>query len=105
MADAMVALFAVAALLAEAALLAVVAAVMDSLVVARILLAHDRQAHRAAAGLVDGTTGRSAASAEDEAGSSVVVAIPLINPGLRVGSSALEGEGGGIEEVVNVNVG
>lgn len=94
-----------ASLVAVTALLAVIATVLDTRMVAWILLANDWQMRRAAAGNVDGTARGSRSRAQHEAGSLVLVAVPVVNPGLAVGAGALEGQGGGLHKVVNINVG
>lgn len=60
---------------------------------------------RAAGRSVDGTARGSVTSAQDQTGSLILVTIPVINPALTVGTTALVGEGGGIQKVLYINVG
>jgi len=86
-------------------LLATVAAILHRGMESWALLADDWKTSRAAAWHVDGTSGSSSTSAQHQAGSHVVIAVPVINPALRVRTRALECQCGGIEEVINAHVG
>lgn len=76
------AFLAVALGLAPAALLAVIAAVIDNGMAAGVLLANDWQTGRTTAGHVDCTPGGGTTRAQHEAGSHVLVSVPVINPAL-----------------------
>lgn len=89
---------------AVARIMAVVAAVLYRGVAARLLLADHWEAGRAAAGNINGTTWGLIAGGQDEAVSTVLVTIPVINPSLLVGTVASKGNASGIHKVINVNV-
>jgi len=91
-------------LFAIAAGLAGIAAVLDLGVVIGLSLTHDWVAGAAAAWDVDGTSWGSASSAQNKTRSLVIITVPIINPSHAVGSRALEGNRGGVQEVLNVNV-
>lgn len=92
-------------LFAPTALLAIIAAVLDRGMAGGRLLTDDWQTCRTAARHVDGTTGGRTTSTQHQASSHVVIAIPIINPGLGMGAMAVEGQGGGLQEILYVNVG
>lgn len=69
------------------------------------LLADDRELNVAALRDVDGAAGGGVAGVEGDAGTVVVILEVRVDPGGGESTGALESEGGGIEEVVNVKVG
>lgn len=92
-------------LVAVARAMAGAAAVMNWWMGTGLALANNWQRDRAAVGHVNSTTRSGGTSAQDQACSHILVMIPIINPALAVWTGTLVGYGGGIEEVVNVNVG
>jgi len=72
---------------------------------AGLLLADNGQMCVAAARNIDSTSWGPRTSAQHKAASMISITIPVIDPALAIRPGALISEGGGVEEVVNVDLG
>jgi len=82
-----------------------IAAVMDWGMHIGFLLANDWQVSRAAGWGIHCTTWSNVTRAQHQACALILVTIPIINPALAIGTTALVGQSGGIQKVVYVNAG
>jgi len=84
--------------------LAIIAAVESLWVEMAFSLADDWETSTAAAWANYGTTRSGVTGGQSDAGSLILITVPVINPALTVRTRATVGKCGGFQKVVNVNV-